>query len=236
MGGAKISELVDQSAKLSIGCAWDFGARREPSQRAAGSGAGIASRARAGRAAATAFRRDQPATRPGAGGQHACSRAPARPDRAALAGAPVGRASRPGTKAARPRDAAQGVGVGARGGGAADAARARLARLAPRLLANRFERWRALLDARAGLLASLSYQSVLRRGFALVRDEHGRAVRSAQSVPAGRRLDIELADGHIAAETVGATGGTTRPAPVAAPARAQPKKPVPSGGWQGSLF
>jgi exodeoxyribonuclease VII large subunit len=49
------------------------------------------------------------------------------------------------------------------------------------------------------LLASLSYQGVLKRGFALVRDAHGRSVRSVRQAAPGQRLDIELADGHVAA-------------------------------------
>jgi len=117
-------------------------------------------------------------------------------------------------------------------------------RLTPRLVLNRLDRWRAMLDAQGNMLSSLSYQSVLRRGFALVRDADGRAVRSAAGIDAGVRLDIELADGRIAAETLGTDGGMkpSGTARGASPTRAAPgrsaaaKKPVSEGGSQGSLF
>ena len=89
------------------------------------------------------------------------------------------------------------------------------------------------------MLASLSYQSVLRRGFALVRDAEGRAVRQATGLGAGVRLEIELADGRIAAETL---APSAVPPPSGAPARpaatrpAAAKKTTPSGGSQGTLF
>ena len=46
------------------------------------------------------------------------------------------------------------------------------------------------------LLASLSYRSVLARGFALVRDADDRPVRLAAEVVEGAALDIEFADGR----------------------------------------
>jgi exodeoxyribonuclease VII large subunit len=114
-------------------------------------------------------------------------------------------------------------------------------RMTPRLVLARLDRWRAELDARGNMLASLSYQSVLRRGFALVRDADGRAVRQAQGLAAGVRLDIELADGHVAAETLGpgAAGRTTggqQSQPRSASRAAAAKKPPTGGGSQGSLF
>jgi len=56
---------------------------------------------------------------------------------------------------------------------------------------------RQRFDGTAKLLESLSYRSVLRRGFALVRSEDGVPVRSAQAVKPGQRLLIELGDGTI---------------------------------------
>ncbi|WP_375458752.1 exodeoxyribonuclease VII large subunit [uncultured Enterovirga sp.] len=56
------------------------------------------------------------------------------------------------------------------------------------------ERRRAQVGAAAGLLQSLGYRSVLERGYALVRDGEGRAVRRAEGVVAGRALEIEFAD------------------------------------------
>ncbi|MEZ5839850.1 MAG: exodeoxyribonuclease VII large subunit [Hyphomicrobiales bacterium] len=64
------------------------------------------------------------------------------------------------------------------------------------------------------LLGALSYRNVLKRGFALVRDGAGNPVRSVAAVAAGSALDIELADGHLAATAgSGLEQGDTRPAP-----------------------
>jgi len=49
----------------------------------------------------------------------------------------------------------------------------------------------------AKLLASLSYKSVLRRGFALVRDAAGVPVRAAAEVKRGAELSVEFADGRL---------------------------------------
>jgi exodeoxyribonuclease VII large subunit len=98
------------------------------------------------------------------------------------------------------------------------------------------------------LLASLSYQGVLSRGFALVRDAEGHSVRSVRQVAPGQRLDIELSDGHVAAragETVQKQpGDAAPPEPAQSPAqsrtparRAEPgraKSRAPDD--QGSLF
>jgi exodeoxyribonuclease VII large subunit len=46
-------------------------------------------------------------------------------------------------------------------------------------------------------LESVSPQSVLKRGFALVRDEQGRPVARAKGVKAGQLLATEFADGKI---------------------------------------
>ena len=109
-------------------------------------------------------------------------------------------------------------------------------RLAPRLVLVRLDRWRAALNAQGNMLASLSYQSVLRRGFALVRDADGRAVRSAGAIEVGTVLDIELADGHLPVETLPA-GAEPKPARAAAASKPPAtKKSAPGGGSQGSLF
>jgi exodeoxyribonuclease VII large subunit len=57
---------------------------------------------------------------------------------------------------------------------------------------------------RAGqLLEALSYQAVLRRGFALVRGPDARPLHSAAAVTSGLRLDIEFADGRVGATADG---------------------------------
>jgi exodeoxyribonuclease VII large subunit len=76
------------------------------------------------------------------------------------------------------------------------------------------------LTAGAKLFASLSYKSVLQRGFALVRSEAGKTIRSATDVKPAQALLIEFADGGIAARAEGK--------PIA-------KRKVPDKG-QGSLF
>jgi exodeoxyribonuclease VII large subunit len=94
------------------------------------------------------------------------------------------------------------------------------------------------LEGHGKLLGTLSYQSVLQRGFALVRDSEGRTVRAAASVHPGDRLDIELHDGRIeaAAQSIRTSRSTEQPP---APATPQPGVRRPrgrSGGGQGSLF
>jgi exodeoxyribonuclease VII large subunit len=59
---------------------------------------------------------------------------------------------------------------------------------------------RSAAVAHAGqVLAALSYHGVLARGFALVRDPDGKPLRAAAAVSPGLRLDIEFADGRVAA-------------------------------------
>jgi exodeoxyribonuclease VII large subunit len=110
-------------------------------------------------------------------------------------------------------------------------------------LAGRLERaYRDRLEARRSQLAAVwrhagavSYRGVLKRGFALVRDEMDRTVRLAAETSEGERLTIEFADGSIPA-IAGArppTDRTERTAPSPRPKRAR----APDGGnGQGSLF
>lgn len=69
------------------------------------------------------------------------------------------------------------------------------------------ERRRRQLEGQAGLLRTLSYQGVLGRGFALVRGEDGTMLRRAADVAAGMGLDIEFADGRLAATAGGRLPG-----------------------------
>jgi len=107
---------------------------------------------------------------------------------------------------------------------------------------------RRQLEGYDKLLASLSYQSVLQRGFALVRDAEGRAVRSVSTVAAGDRLNVELHDGRIDAQAQAVRLGATEPAEgkppspappaaTAAPANPGVRRPRNRGSSdQGSLF
>jgi exodeoxyribonuclease VII large subunit len=114
---------------------------------------------------------------------------------------------------------------------------------------NALGRQRRHLDGCGKLLASLSYQGVLKRGFALVRDAHGRSVRSVRQVAPGQHLDIELADGRVAARAAGeASKAAERAAEGAPEGQARPRSPARRGepgrtkakagspGDQGSLF
>ena len=130
-----------------------------------------------------------------------------------------------------------------------DAAEALYRRLRPHLVARRLEDGaarnadlgarlmvaasRALMQARhrfdalGGLLESYSYQRVLERGFALVRDAAGQPVVAAAQVSAGARLAIRFHDGEISATATGS----------AAPQPKRRKTPESSsGGPQGSLL
>jgi exodeoxyribonuclease VII large subunit len=128
------------------------------------------------------------------------------------------------------------------------------ARLMPRLLKQRLARsseivvaldqrrlrgFRVALDRRvqrlrgAGqLLNAYSYRGVLGRGFALVRDGEGRTLRAAASVSGGMRLDIEFADGRVAAVADG-DAKATKPQPAA---KSKPRSRGQGPGGQGSLF
>ncbi|MBB3019031.1 exodeoxyribonuclease VII large subunit [Microvirga lupini] len=67
------------------------------------------------------------------------------------------------------------------------------------------------LEAVSKLFDSLSYKSVLRRGFALVRDADGRPMNSAEAVHDGQALVLEFADGKADA-TGGRIGSRPKPA------------------------
>jgi exodeoxyribonuclease VII large subunit len=90
------------------------------------------------------------------------------------------------------------------------------------------------------LLGSLSYQSVLQRGFAIVRDSDGRTLRSVEGVYPGDRLEVELQDGRIDAETRSVRTSDKKPTPAATEATPQPgirrARTRTGGGGQGSLF
>ncbi len=122
----------------------------------------------------------------------------------------------------------------------------RAQRLVPRLVVQRIERLAQQLRTQTGLLQALGYQGVLRRGFALVRDADGRAVRQAGAVGLGQALQIEWSDGRVQVEARAlpeagtlAKGserrqsGEPRTPDGAPPAR---RTRGPTDGSQGSLF
>jgi exodeoxyribonuclease VII large subunit len=94
----------------------------------------------------------------------------------------------------------------------------RLAERARRALVTTMQRLEARAAHSGQLLTALSYRSVLTRGFALVRDEQGHPVHAAASVGPGARLDLEFADGRVAA-----TADADRPPAAATSAPSEPK-------------
>ncbi|MBM3578925.1 MAG: exodeoxyribonuclease VII large subunit [Alphaproteobacteria bacterium] len=112
-------------------------------------------------------------------------------------------------------------------------ARQRLAVAAQRLdraISGLIGRSQDRLDRLARLQESLSHRSVLARGFALVRDENGALVRSVAQASPGTGLDIEIADGRIAARA-----GIAIPEPPAPPRPRRRIRRIDSDD-QGSLF
>ncbi|MBX3490475.1 exodeoxyribonuclease VII large subunit [Parvibaculum sp.] len=72
------------------------------------------------------------------------------------------------------------------------------------------------LDGAAKLLESYSYQGVLKRGYAVVRDGAGKPIRSGADQRAGAPLDIEFAEDRLGAVVAG-TPEKPRPAPKSKP-------------------
>jgi exodeoxyribonuclease VII large subunit len=85
------------------------------------------------------------------------------------------------------------------------------------------------VDQLGKLLESYSFHSVLKRGFALVRDQDGQPVLAAAATQAGDTLGIEFADGRVSVRVTDGAGGTPRPA-------AAPRRRDGGGGTQGSLL
>ena len=88
---------------------------------------------------------------------------------------------------------------------------------------------RQSLDTQSKLLASLGYQSVLERGFALVRDGNGKPIRTAKAAKPEQRAEIQFQDGRLAA-TLHGTLSDKAPRPPG------PKKKQGPEEGQGSLF
>lgn len=82
------------------------------------------------------------------------------------------------------------------------------------------------------MLATVSYQSILERGFAIVRDADGTPIRRAAAIARGAMLAIQFADG-VANAT--ADGGDTAAAP-ARPAAGRKSGKANGNSGQGSLF
>ena len=130
--------------------------------------------------------------------------------------------------------------------------RVRLARAAERLaglqaratqaMATNLIARRQRLDSHAQMLTTLSYKSVLGRGYALVRDAEGRAVRSVGQVMTGSRIDVEVGDGRIAASVLSADTASGKTPMPPLPSTPKPRASTPRSAKtagsapQGSLF
>ena len=76
----------------------------------------------------------------------------------------------------------------------------------------------ARLSQAGALLESVSYRSVLGRGYAVVRDAGGQALAGAAAVKAGARLSLEFHDGRVPAVAErGGAPGPDKSAPAKAP-------------------
>src|ERR1700712_178127 len=115
----------------------------------------------------------------------------------------------------------------------------RLSERARRALATAMQRQQARIAHTGQLLAALSYKSVLTRGFALVRDERGHAVRAAAMVGPGARLNLEFSDGRVGA-TADADrrprARATQPKAVASEQKPAAPRRIAKPVDQGSLF
>ncbi|GHB22778.1 exodeoxyribonuclease 7 large subunit [Pseudovibrio japonicus] len=85
---------------------------------------------------------------------------------------------------------------------------------------NQVQQQRLRLSNSAGLLSSLSYERVIERGYAVVRDENGIPLASAQAVQAGQALRLEMKGGTVGAVADG--GGVTPTPPRVVKAVAEP--------------
>jgi exodeoxyribonuclease VII large subunit len=95
-----------------------------------------------------------------------------------------------------------------------------------RMAMSLIERRVQALDGLGRLLESYSYDQVLKRGFALVRNAAGQPVLAAAGVPAGERLRLQFHDGEV--------GVTAAGTPASSPKRGSgPSKTPPD---QGSLL
>lgn len=101
------------------------------------------------------------------------------------------------------------------------------------------QRTRDRLEARSGLLAALSYQGVLARGFAVIRNGNGETMRSASHVSAGDLMGIEFRDGEVRAQAL-ENGRTAERESMKPSVTTRPKRPKApghgEGGPQGTLF
>ncbi len=115
-----------------------------------------------------------------------------------------------------------------------------LARQADTAIRHQLTRARSELVAQERILQSLSYKNVLKRGYAVVRDEDDRPVSLAAALSTGAAISIEFADGRIGAVTGddAAPPSSSTPPSGASSSKKRAAKPAETAAppKQGSLF
>ena len=97
------------------------------------------------------------------------------------------------------------------------------------------EALRGRVTTQGKLLETLSYQNVLERGFALVRDEAGSPLKDAQAALPGMGLMIEFRDGTLGAKVSG-KAKPKEPTQAGEAAKKRPPKRAGPDRKQGNLF
>ncbi|MEZ2132612.1 MULTISPECIES: exodeoxyribonuclease VII large subunit [unclassified Sinorhizobium] len=110
---------------------------------------------------------------------------------------------------------------------------ANLSRHADTAVRHQLVRARGEIVAQDRMLQSLSYKNVLKRGYAVIRDEDDRPVSQAAALEPGTTIAIEFADGRVAAVTDGAGDVSSAPAQKKKATRQTETAGPPK---QGSLF
>jgi exodeoxyribonuclease VII large subunit len=97
--------------------------------------------------------------------------------------------------------------------------------LRPRLLADRLKHAQQQLNHASAMLESLSVMNVLKRGFAMVREESGKLVTSAAAMPEQGSVQLQFHDGVRVV-----MAGNAAPIAAATPSKSRSKKPAPQPG------
>lgn len=110
-----------------------------------------------------------------------------------------------------------------------------MSRRADTAILHRMAQNRSGLAAHERILQSLSYKNVLKRGYAVIRDEDNRTLTRAEAINRGMQVSLEFADGRVSAITTDEAG--TTPPTEATATKKKPAKPASSNPTdQGSLF
>lgn len=110
-----------------------------------------------------------------------------------------------------------------------------ISRRADTAVLHRMAQNRSGLAAHERILQSLSYKNVLKRGYAVIRDEENRTLTRAEAISSGMFVSMEFADGRVSAVATDETGAAS-PTETSAPKK-KPAKPASSTPTdQGSLF